>query len=151
VLSSGQLPAISRQISQELANIREHGQGLNEWDFQRAAAASANNRRAKKRCSRNSTHQDRLDLSLLRLWVSNVWNLTTAHFLGLSPRIGVINWFNQSKSGDGLMQRNVFALFGVVAVLLTATMALTISRATLTAGGVGSLKCYDKGGIEKAC
>ena len=72
-------------------------------------------------------------------------------FLGFAPLIGVINWFNQSKSGDGLMQRNVFALFGVVAVLLTATVALTISRATLTAGGVGSLKCYDKGGIEKAC
>jgi hypothetical protein len=49
------------------------------------------------------------------------------------------------------MQRNIFALFGVVAVLFTATMAVTISRATFTAGGVGSLKCYDKGGIEKAC
>jgi hypothetical protein len=49
------------------------------------------------------------------------------------------------------MQRNIFALFGVVAVLLTATMAMTLSRATLSAGGVGSLKCYDKGGIEKAC
>jgi hypothetical protein len=49
------------------------------------------------------------------------------------------------------MQRNVFALFGIVAVLLTATAALTVSRATLSAGGVGSLKCYDKGGIEKAC
>jgi hypothetical protein len=49
------------------------------------------------------------------------------------------------------MQRNVFALFGVVAVLITATMAVTISRATLTAGGLGSLKCYDKAGIEKAC
>jgi hypothetical protein len=69
----------------------------------------------------------------------------------LPPLIGVINSFNQSKSGDGLMQRNVFALFGIVAVLLTATVALTVSRATLSAGGVGSLKCYDKGGIEKAC
>ncbi|MFZ0147552.1 MAG: hypothetical protein WBG18_27560 [Xanthobacteraceae bacterium] len=49
------------------------------------------------------------------------------------------------------MKRNIFALFGVVAVLLSATMALTLSRATLLAGGVGSLKCYDKGGIEKAC
>jgi hypothetical protein len=58
---------------------------------------------------------------------------------------------SQSKSGDGLMKRNVFALFGAVAVLLTATVALTISRATLSAGGVGSLKCYDKGGIEKTC
>ena len=47
------------------------------------------------------------------------------------------------------MKRNMFALFGVVAVLLTAT--LTLSRATPFAGGVGSLKCYDKVGIEKAC
>jgi hypothetical protein len=37
------------------------------------------------------------------------------------------------------MQRNMFALFGVVAVLLTATVALTVSRATLTVGGVGNL------------
>ena len=71
-------------------------------------------------------------------------------FLGFAPLIGVINWFNQSKSGDGLMNRNVFALFGAVAVLLTATMALTVSRATLS-NGVGGLKCYDKAGIEKAC
>ena len=49
------------------------------------------------------------------------------------------------------MQRNIFALFGVVAVLITATMALTLSRATLFDGGVGSLKCYSKRGIEKAC
>jgi hypothetical protein len=49
------------------------------------------------------------------------------------------------------MKRDVFALFGAVAVLLSATVVLTLSRATLTAGGVGSLKCYDKGGIEKAC
>jgi hypothetical protein len=49
------------------------------------------------------------------------------------------------------MNRNVFALFGLVAVLLTATAALTFSRVTLSAGNVGSLKCYDKGGIEKAC
>jgi hypothetical protein len=70
---------------------------------------------------------------------------------GLRPLIGVINSFNQASRGDGLMKRNVFALFGFVAVLLTATVALTISRATLSAGGVGSLKCYDKGGIEKAC
>jgi len=48
------------------------------------------------------------------------------------------------------MNRNVFALFGLVAVLLTATAALTFSRVTLSAGSVGSLKCYDKGGIEKS-
>jgi hypothetical protein len=49
------------------------------------------------------------------------------------------------------MKRNVFALFGAVALLLTATVALTLSRATLSAGGVGSLKCYNTAGIEKAC
>jgi hypothetical protein len=49
------------------------------------------------------------------------------------------------------MKHSVFALFGAVAILLSATVALTLSRATLSAGGVGSLKCYDKGGIEKAC
>ncbi len=44
------------------------------------------------------------------------------------------------------------ALFGAVAVMLTVTIFVTLSRATLSAGGVGSLKCYDvKGGIEKAC
>ena len=42
-------------------------------------------------------------------------------------------------------------LFGAVAMLLTATVALTVSRATLFASGVGSLKCSDKGGLEKAC
>jgi hypothetical protein len=46
------------------------------------------------------------------------------------------------------MKRNVFTLFATVAVLLTVTVALTLSRATLSAGGV---KCYDKAGIEKAC
>jgi hypothetical protein len=48
------------------------------------------------------------------------------------------------------MKRNVFTLFGAVALLLTATVALTLSRATPLAGGIGGLKCYDvKGGIEK--
>ncbi len=50
-----------------------------------------------------------------------------------------------------MMKRNVLALFGAAAVLLTATVALTVSRATLYAGGVGGLKCYDSGEIEKAC
>ena len=48
------------------------------------------------------------------------------------------------------MKRSL-ALFGTVAVLLSATVALTLSRATLFAGDVGSLKCYDKGGIGKPC
>jgi hypothetical protein len=48
------------------------------------------------------------------------------------------------------MKRSL-ALFGVVAVLLTATVALTRSRATFSTGGIGNLKCYGTGGIEKAC
>jgi hypothetical protein len=47
------------------------------------------------------------------------------------------------------MKRNVFALFGAVAVLLTATVALTLSSGTRSEGS-GNLKCYDlKGGIAK--
>ena len=63
----------------------------------------------------------------------------------------MIDSFNQSKSGDGLM-RNVFTLFGAVAVVLTLTVVVTLSRATVSSTGVGKLKCYDgKSGIEKAC
>ena len=47
------------------------------------------------------------------------------------------------------MKRSL-GLFGVVAVLLTATVALTVSRATFSAGGIGTLKCYGTGRIEKA-
>ena len=61
----------------------------------------------------------------------------------------MIGSLDQSQSGDGLMKRNAFALFGVVAVLLTATAALTLSRVTPLASGIGDLKCYDiKGEIE---
>jgi hypothetical protein len=49
------------------------------------------------------------------------------------------------------MKRNVFALFGIVTVLLTATVALTLSRATIAGGGVGDLKCYNNRGTVKAC
>ena len=48
------------------------------------------------------------------------------------------------------MKRSL-GLFGVVAVLLTATVALTVSRATFSAGDIGTLKCYGTGGIEKTC
>jgi len=58
---------------------------------------------------------------------------------------------SEQVGGRAHMKHSVFALFGAVAILLSATVALTLSRATLSAGGVGSLKCYDKGGIEKAC
>jgi hypothetical protein len=50
------------------------------------------------------------------------------------------------------MNRNVFALFGAVAMLLTATVVLTLSRATPFASGIGNLKCYDvTGTIEQPC
>jgi hypothetical protein len=48
------------------------------------------------------------------------------------------------------MKRNVFALFGAVAVMLTGTIALTLSRAMPFTTGIGTLKCYD-GAIEKPC
>jgi hypothetical protein len=44
------------------------------------------------------------------------------------------------------------ALFGALAMMLAATVALTLSRATLSANGLGTLKCYDiTGGKEKPC
>jgi uncharacterized membrane protein len=44
------------------------------------------------------------------------------------------------------------ALFGAVAVVLTLTVVVTLSRVTVSAGDVGKLKCYDvRGGAEKAC
>jgi hypothetical protein len=52
------------------------------------------------------------------------------------------------------MNRDVFALFGVVAALLTATVALTLSRAAPLPSGIGTLRCYDvdvAGAIEKPC
>jgi hypothetical protein len=48
------------------------------------------------------------------------------------------------------MKHNIFALFGALAVLLTATVALTLSRAAPVASGVGTLKCY-AGVTEKPC
>jgi uncharacterized membrane protein len=44
------------------------------------------------------------------------------------------------------------ALFGALALMLVATVAFTLSRATTLGSDVGTLKCYDiKSGIEKAC
>jgi uncharacterized membrane protein len=43
-------------------------------------------------------------------------------------------------------------LFSAVAVVLSLTVVVTLSRVTVSAGGVGKLKCYDvRGGTEKAC
>ena len=67
----------------------------------------------------------------------------------------MINCFNQSKSGDGLMKRSLvrpIALFSAVAVVLSLTVVVTLSRVTVSSGGVGKLKCYDvRGGNEKPC
>ena len=52
------------------------------------------------------------------------------------------------------MKRNILrpmALLGTVAVMLIATTLLTLSHHTFSLSGVGSLKCYVTGGIEKAC
>jgi hypothetical protein len=46
--------------------------------------------------------------------------------------------------------KNVFALFGAVALLLTATVVLTVSRVTLSQGD-GDMKCYSKRGNERVC
>jgi hypothetical protein len=77
------------------------------------------------------------------------------HFRGVPPLAGLVMLeFNRSRSGDGLMNRDVFTLFGVVAALLTATLALTLSRAAPLPSGIGTLKCYDvdvAGAIEKPC
>jgi hypothetical protein len=43
------------------------------------------------------------------------------------------------------------ALFGAVAAMISVTVVLTLARTTVSTGGLGNLKCYDKAGIEKAC
>jgi hypothetical protein len=53
-----------------------------------------------------------------------------------------------------LMRRDVLrpvALVGTVAMMLIGTTLLTLSHLTVSMSGVGSLKCYATGGIEKAC
>jgi len=43
-------------------------------------------------------------------------------------------------------------LFSAVVVVLSLTVAVTLSGVTVSGTGVGKLKCYDvKGGNEKAC
>jgi len=75
-------------------------------------------------------------------------------FWGSQSLIGVVDSAKSSQSGDGLMSRLVqpITLFGAVVVVLSLTVVVTLSRVTVSSGGVGKLKCYDvKGGIEKAC
>jgi hypothetical protein len=52
------------------------------------------------------------------------------------------------------MTRNVLrpvALVGTVAAMLTVTIVLTLSHATVSMSGVGNLKCYATSGTQKAC
>jgi hypothetical protein len=43
------------------------------------------------------------------------------------------------------------ALLGTVAAMLTVTIVLTLSHATVSMSGVGVLKCYATAGIQKTC
>ena len=50
------------------------------------------------------------------------------------------------------MNGNVFAVFAAVAILLGATVAMTLSRAAPVASSMGTLKCYEITRlIEKPC
>ena len=49
------------------------------------------------------------------------------------------------------MRRNLLALIGVVSVLLTATVALSLSHVTVAGDSNGNLKCYGTGGNQNAC
>jgi len=43
-------------------------------------------------------------------------------------------------------------LFSAVAVVLSLTVVVTLSRVTISSGGVGKLKCYDfRADTEKPC
>ena len=52
-------------------------------------------------------------------------------------------------AGDGLNEAQCTCVVWM-AVLLSATVALTLTRATLS-GSNGNLKCYSTAGIEKVC
>jgi hypothetical protein len=60
----------------------------------------------------------------------------------------------EPNSGERLMTRKMLrpvALIGTVAAMLTVTIVLTLSHSTVSMSGVGSLKCYGAGGIQKTC
>ena len=42
-------------------------------------------------------------------------------------------------------------MIATVAAMLTVTIVLTLSHATVSMSGVGQLKCYVTTGIQKAC
>jgi hypothetical protein len=52
------------------------------------------------------------------------------------------------------MKRNLLrpaALVATVAMMLVGTTLLTLSHHSISLSGVGSLKCYGTGGVERAC
>jgi hypothetical protein len=71
----------------------------------------------------------------------NLWMILVAYKLS-QPR------------GRCLMTRKLLqpvALIGTVAAMLTVTIVLTLSHATVSMSDVGNLKCYAPSGIQKAC
>ena len=70
-------------------------------------------------------------------------------YSGLRGLVSLVNSSHQSQSGDGLMNRNVFAFFGLAAGI-TAVLVITVSTPTPGARGIDTLKCY-AGVIEKPC
>jgi hypothetical protein len=69
--------------------------------------------------------------------------------------MNLVDLFAGAKlGGEALMTRKILrpvALIGAVAAMLTVTIVLTLSHSTVSMSGVGSLKCYGVGGIQKAC
>jgi len=66
----------------------------------------------------------------------------------------LVDCMSRAKLGERLMTRKVLrpvALIGTVAGMLTVTIVLTLSHATVSMSGVGTLKCYVTTGIQKAC
>jgi hypothetical protein len=47
--------------------------------------------------------------------------------------------------------KHTLVLFSAVAAVLTLTVMVTLSRATVSSSDVGKLRCYDLKGTEKAC
>jgi len=75
---------------------------------------------------------------------------------GGSPPLSDFGRLYQSSQprGRGLMTRKVLrlvALLGTTAAMLTVTIVLTHTHATVSMSGVGILKCYATAGTQKAC
>ena len=97
--------------------------------------------------SRRRTHR-RAEADLIAIPIIAFWGSPAGTDVGkLKVRAG-------GRYGERLMKGNLvqsMALFGTVAAMLTVTVMVTLSHATFSMSGVGSLKCYVTAGIEKAC